>query len=276
MVQQETHTNQNKHKNLLITDNDTEWLSDLIDCLQFFYQMTVKLSGQNYVTCSFIIPCLKSSQVAMKALCENDDDNSEFKIQIASALKRSVNFYIDEFGFFKDSFLMASTFLDPRVRKFKKFKEKESQNAINNAKKYIKSFINDHEIDPIAASTPTPGPTKAKLNIFDFNEMNIDNISLTSLNQEFKDYENINIDFDIDVLDFWRQHEKKFPLLSQVAKRILCVQGASTASERDFSASGYTVWDRRNALLPRKVNMMMILQQFDKNIERLNKLNSQK
>jgi len=29
--------------------------------------------------------------------------------------------------------------------------------------------------------------------------MNIDNTSLTSLNQEFKEYENINIDFDIDV-----------------------------------------------------------------------------
>jgi hypothetical protein len=49
------------------------------------------------------------------------------------------------------------------------------------------------------------------------------NTSLTSLNQEFKENENINIDFDIDVLDFWRQHEKKFPLLSQVAKRIPCV-----------------------------------------------------
>ena len=98
---------------------------------------------------------------------------------------------------------MGSTFLDPRVRKtFKKFKEKEALNAINNAKKYIKSFINDHEIDPIAASI-----TRVKLNIFDFNEMNIDNTSLTSLNQEFKEYENINIDFDIDVLDFWRQHE---------------------------------------------------------------------
>jgi hypothetical protein len=94
--------------------------------------------------------------------------------------------------------------------------------------------------------------------------MNIDNKSLTSLNQEFKEYENINIDFDIDVLDFWRQHEKKFLLLSQVAKRILCVQGASTASERDFSVFGFTVWDRRNALLPRKINMMMVLQQFPK------------
>jgi hypothetical protein len=47
--------------------------------------------------------------------------------------------------------------------------------------------------------------------------MNIDDKSLTSLNQEFKEYENINIDYDTDVLDFWRQ---KFPLLSQVTKRI--------------------------------------------------------
>jgi hypothetical protein len=48
-----------------------------------------------------------------------------------------------------------------------------------------------------------------------------------------------------------------------------------TASERDFSASGYTVWNRRNALLPRNLNMM-VLKQFDENIQRLNKLNSQK
>ncbi len=33
----------------------------------------------------------------MEALCENDDDNSKFEIQIALALKRLVNFDIDEF-----------------------------------------------------------------------------------------------------------------------------------------------------------------------------------
>jgi hypothetical protein len=47
--------------------------------------------------------------------------------------------------------------------------------------------------------------------------------------------------FDINVLDFWRQYEKKFFLLSQEAKRIFRVQGTSTASERDFSASDFTV-----------------------------------
>jgi hypothetical protein len=36
--------NQNKNRKLLINDNDAECLSDLIDCLQFFYQ----ISGQNY------------------------------------------------------------------------------------------------------------------------------------------------------------------------------------------------------------------------------------
>ncbi len=70
--------------------------------------------------------------------------------------------------------------------------------------------------------------------------MNIDNTWITSLNQEFKEYENINIDFDIDVLDFWRKNEKKFLLSSQVANRC------------DFSASGYTVWDIKNALLRRE------------------------
>ena len=58
--------------------------------------------------------------------------------------------------------------------------------------------------------------------------------SITSLNQGLKEYENINI----DVLEFWYQHEKRFPVLSLVAKRIFCVDGASIASERDFSASG--------------------------------------
>jgi hypothetical protein len=43
-----------------------------------------------------------------------------------------------------------------------------------------------------AASTPTPGPTRAKLNIFDFNEMSIE-MSLTGLSQEFTEYKNVII-----------------------------------------------------------------------------------
>jgi hypothetical protein len=48
----------------------------------------------------------------------NNKDISEFKKGFASALRRSICFYIYEYGFFKDSFLMASTYLGPRVKKF--------------------------------------------------------------------------------------------------------------------------------------------------------------
>jgi len=34
---------------------------------------------------------------------------------------------------------------------------------------------------------------------------------------------------------------EKFSLLSKEAKRIICVKGASTATERDFSASGLVI-----------------------------------
>jgi hypothetical protein len=47
-------------------------------------------------------------------------------------------------GAFKDSLLLASTFLDYRVENLK-IDEKEVKNAIKNAKKNIKKFINDHE-----------------------------------------------------------------------------------------------------------------------------------
>jgi hypothetical protein len=70
--------------------------------------MSVKLRGQYYVTFSFIKPCLKSLQVEMGALCL-DYEESDFKTVR--------NFYIEQFWSFKDSFLMASTFLESKLNK---------------------------------------------------------------------------------------------------------------------------------------------------------------
>ncbi len=64
--------------------------------------MSVKLSGQHYVRFSFIKPCLKPLKVETEVFCL-DYEESDFKKQIASALKRSVNFYVEQCWFFKDS-----------------------------------------------------------------------------------------------------------------------------------------------------------------------------
>ena len=75
--------------------------------------------------------------------------------------------------------------LDLRFRKFNKFQENEASNAL---KKYVTKFINEQKIDSINTTSNTWSNKKAKLNIINFNEMNIEDKSLTSLNREFKEY----------------------------------------------------------------------------------------
>jgi hypothetical protein len=43
------------------------------------------------------------------------------------------------------------------------------------------------------------------------------------------------------LLEFWRTHQARLPLLSTIAKRILVMQGSSSESERHFSAGGMIV-----------------------------------
>ena len=51
-----------------------------------------------------------------------------------------------------------------------------------------------------------------------------------------------------DRLQWWKHHEKSFPLLSKLARRILCIPAASSKSERVFSVGGNAVSAKRGRL----------------------------
>ena len=120
--------------------------------------------------------------------------------------------------------------------------------------------------------TPTPVPQKKSYTVFDFSEKETSSESADTLAKEFKEYDSILIDTDLDILaSFWKLKERNFPLLSKVAKRLLCARATSSPAERLFSSAGYNIWDRRCSLNPLKINKMMIVNQYEKNIEKLNK-----
>ena len=50
-----------------------------------------------------------------------------------------------------------------------------------------------------------------------------------------------------------------FPLMSQVARSILCVPASSAMSENNFSDAGNTITKKRNSLKPRVVNDLMFM-----------------
>ncbi|KIJ15093.1 hypothetical protein PAXINDRAFT_38586, partial [Paxillus involutus ATCC 200175] len=51
----------------------------------------------------------------------------------------------------------------------------------------------------------------------------------------------------------------QYPVLSQIARDYLAIQGSSTASERAFSQGGLTVTVMRNRLSPKTVEALQIL-----------------
>ena len=57
------------------------------------------------------------------------------------------------FKFLICPFLIESIHLDPRFSKFNKFQVNEATNALNNTKKYITKFINEHNLDSVNTSS---------------------------------------------------------------------------------------------------------------------------
>ena len=60
-------------------------------------------------------------------------------------------------------------------------------------------------------------------------------------------------------LQYWKEQLNDFPILSQVARRLLCMSASSAQSERDFSAVGHTITDARSRLSASKVEAIELV-----------------
>lgn len=66
---------------------------------------------------------------------------------------------------------------------------------------------------------------------------------------------------NLDVMAYWKAHEKEFPLLAKVVRKYFCIQSTSCSSERTFSTGGSTVTAKRTKLDPTNVNMLVYLRE---------------
>lgn len=64
---------------------------------------------------------------------------------------------------------------------------------------------------------------------------------------------------DCDVLGWWRDQQLNYPKLSVLARGILAIPASSSSSERNFSAAGRTIEQRRTALKPSTVDAILFL-----------------
>ncbi len=60
-----------------------------------------------------------------------------------------------------------------------------------------------------------------------------------------------------DILKWWKEHCKEFPLLAKCARKYLCIQASSASSERTFSTGGSIVTYKRTKLDVENVHMLV-------------------
>lgn len=65
--------------------------------------------------------------------------------------------------------------------------------------------------------------------------------------------------YDFDILNWWKIHQTKYPLLAQLAKFIHSIPATSAPSERLFSAAGNTVTEKRSRISPEVLHSVLLL-----------------
>ena len=85
---------------------------------------------------------------------------------------------------------------------------------------------------------------------------------LSATKREMLRYESFSLPCkDVDILSWWKDHERVLPLLSQVAKKVLTIPCSSSKSERVFSTGGNFVTAKRNSLAPKKVEDLILIKE---------------
>lgn len=99
---------------------------------------------------------------------------------------------------------------------------------------------------------------------FDLFDILVINNCLTSSNDDNSElfmYQNEReINRNGNPLEWWCSNRKKYPILSQLAFKYLCITATSSPSERMFSATGQLTSDRRSRLTPDNVDILLFLQ----------------
>ena len=67
---------------------------------------------------------------------------------------------------------------------------------------------------------------------------------------------------DLNLLEWWRQHESMFPILSKMARDVHWIPVSTVSSESAFCSSGRILDDRRQSLKPEMVEALTIYKEW--------------
>ncbi|XP_035848419.1 zinc finger BED domain-containing protein 1-like [Sander lucioperca] len=219
-------------RSLIPTWQDTEVLESIHKALHPLSEFTDALSGEEYVSISYLKPVLHL--LATSVLAEDAEDTDLFKTQYISA---------DNLPAIKARLKTEMLESARRTHQEKRSRTETVQNppsAQPSGGKAKKSLGSLFKTSVTSSALPLP--------LEDVVEAELNSYLLTPV-----------IDGEDDPLAWWKVHNIHFPRLCNIARKYLCVPATSAPSERLFSTGGNIVTCTRSSLKPAKVDMLVFL-----------------
>ena len=268
----------NNDGDMLLKSEDWVVIHDLITILEPYKLATEGLCGEQYVSSSIVLPCVKH---LLFITAENTHKcSSSVAKQMAKALIIELK---ARYSFDDCEYLKKASFFDP---KFKSLTFLNCDQAAAVKQIIINELIcrpmsqsnNNNNSDNIFQSSENSGmPNKHKAKklkssleklMFEITSNAEDtdpdgNDGNESLQEEVSSYlqNRITSDSSLSCLEWWKANHTQFLKLSVLARKYLCIPATSVPSERLFSASGHVASCLRSSLLPKNVEMLTFLHQ---------------
>ncbi|KAI2662030.1 E3 SUMO-protein ligase ZBED1 [Labeo rohita] len=252
-----------KSRHLLPTWQDIDVLEAITKALKPLQDFTDALSGEEYVSVSYVKPVLH-------LLNTNILKPEEDKAGLCEDIKKRVLDYLNEK--YKDpatdELLTMATFLDPRFKTTymspEKLEEVRSRVATETKALEEKTATGASSTEDQSERETSTAPVQLKkpkhsLGSF-FKKCSSAPPKQQGIDMELDGYLlMVTADSDSDPLEWWRLQCSHFPRISRLAKKYLCIPATSSPSERAFSTGGNIVTSSRASLKPENVDRLVFL-----------------
>ena len=247
-------------------------LSDVIELLEHWEKVSVKLEASKHHTMQLVLP--EYHTLLKHTLAVSDNDTAlikQFKKELIKGLQLKLLPKIKGIHW-------AAAILTPEFRNkifFKNMQFDSLQKDMTTREDGIK-FIQQclKRIHESKESMQSPDRKKQKIQVSGLYSLSDDEENcnqeeiIDDFERELKQYLNMSIENEINEattknpLLFYEKHSKMFPTLCEVAKYIFAAVASSASSERIFSCAGRIITKKRNRLSPKTAGMLIFLKSF--------------
>ena len=253
-----------KKGDLMPSDSEFSIMEKYVVVMKPLVEITEVIGAEQWVTISALRPLLhKLLHIHLIAKSTDSKMESALKNTIRSDLQ---NRYVDD----ALVFLTKVAFLDPRFKMLGFLNSSEREDVISQVKEeaiaLAESVMEQDDSDNAQTSSgtqQTKGEHKLMKLLGDVVQGSTEDQQLTitpfqKASIEINRY-NGEVVTELNPLCWWKENLHKYPLLSRLARKYLCIPATSVPTERAFSSAGNIVNAKRSCLQPDSVEMLVFL-----------------